>query len=232
MKGTIVNALAIAGCGLLGASAARGILLRYQEEVNKAIKLGVAVVGIQMALKGENLLITFGSLIAGIIIGQILDLNQRCIDLGECLSALVNKMGLQSSDSKSCNFQEGFVTCSLVYCVGAMAIIGSIQDGLTGNTDVLYLKAVMDGVTAVAFATTWGIGVAFSAFSVLVYQGLITVLAQQVSVFFTPHVINELTAVGGISILAISLKLLGLVDAKIADWIPSIFVAMFLASIF
>ncbi len=228
MKGTVVNALAIMAGGALGASAAKGLLLKYQDEVSKAIKIAVAVVGIQMALKGENLLIIFISLITGIIIGQMLDLDGRFNRFGEWLGGYVARFG----NSGVGNFQEGFVTASLIYCVGAMAIIGSIQDGLTGNADVLYLKSFMDGVTSIAFATTWGIGVAAAGISVFVYQGIITLLANQVSGFFTPHIINELTAVGGISIVAISLKLLDLVDAKIANWIPSIFVAMLLASFF
>lgn len=230
MKGTIVNSLAIFAGGLLGASAARGLLLRYQDEVNKAIKIAVSIVGIQMALKGENFLITFTSLIVGIIIGQMIDLDGKFNLFGSWMANKVGKLNIGAQNGA--NFQEGFVTASLIYCVGAMAIIGSIQDGLTGNTDVLYLKAFMDGISSIAFATTWGIGVALSSISVFIYQGIITLLANQISGFFTPHIINELTAVGGISILAISLKLLNLVDAKIANWIPSIFVAIILANFF
>lgn len=230
MKGTIVNSLAIFAGGVLGASAARGLLLRYQDEVNKAIKIAVSIVGIQMALKGENFLITFTSLIVGIIIGQMIDLDGKFNLFGSWMANKVGKLNIGAQNGA--NFQEGFVTASLIYCVGAMAIIGSIQDGLTGNTDVLYLKAFMDGISSIAFATTWGIGVALSSISVFIYQGIITLLANQISGFFTPHIINELTAVGGISILAISLKLLNLVDAKIANWIPSIFVAIILASFF
>ena len=215
MKGTIVNSLAIFAGGVLGASAARGLLLRYQDEVNKAIKIAVSIVGIQMALKGENFLITFTSLIVGIIIGQMIDLDGKFNLFGSWMANKVGKLNIGAQNGA--NFQEGFVTASLIYCVGAIAIIGSIQDGLTGNTD---------------FATTWGIGVALSSISVFIYQGIITLLANQISGFFTPHIINELTAVGGISILAISLKLLNLVDAKIANWIPSIFVAIILASFF
>lgn len=137
MKGTVVNALAIMAGGALGASAAKGLLLKYQDEVSKAIKIAVAVVGIQMALKGENLLIIFISLITGIIIGQMLDLDGRFNRFGEWLGGYVARFG----NSGVGNFQEGFVTASLIYCVGAMAIIGSIQDGLTGNADVLYLKS-------------------------------------------------------------------------------------------
>ena len=230
MKGTIVNSLAIFAGGVLGASAARGLLLRYQDEVNKAIKIAVSIVGIQMALKGENFLITFTSLIVGIIIGQMIDLDGKFNLFGSWMANKVGKLNIGAQNGA--NFQEGFVTASLIYCVGAMAIIGSIQDGLTGNTDVLYLKAFMDGISSIAFATTWGIGVALSSISVFIYQGIITLLANQISGFFTPHIINELTAVGGISILAISLKLLNLVDAKIANWIPSIFVAIILANFF
>lgn len=124
MKGTIVNSLAIFAGGVLGASAARGLLLRYQDEVNKAIKIAVSIVGIQMALKGENFLITFTSLIVGIIIGQMIDLDGKFNLFGSWMANKVGKLNIGAQNGA--NFQEGFVTASLIYCVGAMAIIGSI----------------------------------------------------------------------------------------------------------
>ena len=228
MKGTLVNATAIVAGGLIGIHAGK-MLGRYQEEVSKALKLVVVLIGIQMALKGENMLITFGSLVIGIIIGEILNLVERINSAGLGLASLVNKFG---SNVGASQFQEGFVTTSMIYCVGAMAILGSIQDGLTGNADILYLKSALDGISAIMFAASWGLGVVFSALSVFLYQGMITILAQQVSGIFTPHMINEVTAVGGVAIMALGLKMLEIVDVKIANWLPAIFVAMALASVF
>lgn len=228
MKGTLVNAAAIIAGGLLGIYAGK-MLGRYQEEVSKALKLVVVLIGIQMAMKGENMLITFGSLVIGVIIGEVLNLVERINQTGLWLAGIVNRFGSNVGESQ---FQEGFVTTSMIYCVGAMAILGSIQDGLTGNADILYLKSALDGISAIMFAATWGIGVVFSALSVFLYQGTITILAQQVSGIFTPHIINEVTAVGGVAIMALGLKMLDILDVKIANWLPSIFVAMMLASIF
>lgn len=228
MKGTIVNAGAIIAGGLLGIYAGK-VLGRYQEEVSKALKLVVVIIGIQMALKGENMLITFGSLVVGIIIGEALNLVERINTIGLWLANIVNKFG---SNIGASQFQEGFVTTSMIYCVGAMAILGSIQDGLTGNADILYLKSALDGISAIMFAATWGLGVVFSALSVFLYQGAITLLAQQVSGIFTPHIINEVTAVGGVAIMALGLKMLDILDVKIANWLPAIFVAMLVSSIF
>lgn len=229
MKGTIVNAGAIIVGGLLGIYAGR-ILGRYQEEVSKALKLVVVLIGIQMALKGENMLITFGSLVIGIIIGEMLNLVERINSAGLWLAGMVNKFG--SSNVGESQFQEGFVTTSMIYCVGAMAILGAIQDGLTGNADILYLKSALDGISAIMFAATWGVGVVFSALSVFIYQGAITLLAQQVSSIFTPHIINEVTAVGGLAIMALGLKMLDIIDVRIANWLPAIFVSMLLATVF
>lgn len=228
MKGTIVNAGAIIAGGLLGIYAGK-MLGRYQEEVSKALKLVVVIIGIQMALKGENMLITFGSLVIGIIIGELLNLVERINSAGLWLANIVNKLG---SNVGASQFQEGFVTTSMIYCVGAMAILGAIQDGLTGNADILYLKSALDGISAIMFAATWGLGVVFSALSVFIYQGSITLLAQQVSGIFTPHIINEVTAVGGVAIMALGLKMLNILDVKIANWLPAIFVAMLISSIF
>lgn len=229
MKGTIVNSGAIIVGGLLGIYAGR-ILGRYQEEVSKALKLVVVLIGIQMAIKGENMLITFGSLVIGIIIGEMLNLVERINEAGLWLAGLVNKLG--RSNVGESQFQEGFVTTSMIYCVGAMAILGAIQDGLTGNADILYLKSALDGISAIMFAATWGIGVVFSALSVFIYQGAITLLAQQVSGIFTPHIINEVTAVGGLAIMALGLKMLDIIDVRIANWLPAIFVSMILATVF
>lgn len=228
MKGTLVNSGAIIVGGLLGIYAGK-ILGRYQDEVSKALKLVVVLIGIQMALKSENMLVTFGSLVVGIIIGELLNLTERINSIGLYLAGIVQKFG---SNVGQLQFQEGFVTTSMIYCVGAMAILGSIQDGLTGNADILYLKAALDGISAIMFAATWGLGVVFSALSVFIYQGTITILAQQVSSIFTPHIISEVTAVGGVAIMALGLNMLDIVRVKIANWLPAIFVAMILASIF
>ena len=228
MKGTIANTAAILIGGILGSGLGNSILLKYQQPILQALKITVGIIGVQMALKTENLLIVILSLVIGIIIGEQLNLEKYMQSFAARLMQLTNYLFPKMRQSR---FQEGFVTASLVYCVGAMAIVGSIQEGLQGQTEVLYLKAVLDGVSSVIFATTFGIGVAFSAIPVFVYQASITLLAEFFSAYFTPNVIREITAVGGVSILALAIKMLEIEDMKVANWLPAIVVAAILATI-
>lgn len=228
MKGTIANTAAVLLGGLIGSGLGNSFLLKYQQPIMQALKITVGIIGVQMALKTENLLIVILSLVIGIIIGEQLNLEKYMQSLASKLMQLTNCLFPKMRQSR---FQEGFITASLVYCVGAMAIVGSIQDGLQGQTEVLYLKSVLDGVSAIVFATTFGIGVAFSAIPVFVYQASITLLAEFFSAYFTPAVIREITAVGGVSILALAIKMLEIEDIKVANWLPAIIVAAVLATI-
>ena len=228
MKGTIANTAAVLLGGLIGSGLGNSFLLKYQQPIMQALKITVGIIGVQMALKTENLLIVILSLVIGIIIGEQLNLEKYMQSLASKLMHLTNYLFPKMRQSR---FQEGFITASLVYCVGAMAIVGSIQDGLQGQTEVLYLKSVLDGVSAIVFATTFGIGVAFSAIPVFVYQASITLLAEFFSAYFTPAVIREITAVGGVSILALAIKMLEIEDIKVANWLPAIIVAAVLATV-
>ena len=228
MKGTIANTAAILLGGILGSSLGNSFLVRYQQPIMQALKITVAIIGIQMAQKTENLLIVILSLVIGIIIGEQLDLENKLQKLGTYLMKITNYLYPKMRQSR---FQEGFITASLVYCVGAMAIVGSIQEGLQGQTEVLYLKAVLDGVSSIIFATTFGIGVAFAALPVFIYQASLTLLAEFFSVYFTSSVIREITAVGGVSILALAVKMLAIEDIKVANWLPAMLVAAVLATI-
>ena len=228
MKGTIANTAAVLLGGLIGSGLGNSFLLKYQQPIMQALKITVGIIGVQMALKTENLLIVILSLVIGIIIGEQLNLEKYMQSLASKLMQLTNYLFPKMRQSR---FQEGFITASLVYCVGAMAIVGSIQDGLQGQTEVLYLKSVLDGVSAIVFATTFGIGVAFSAIPVFVYQASITLLAEFFSAYFTPAVIREITAVGGVSFLALAIKMLEIEDIKVANWLPAIIVAAVLATV-
>jgi Uncharacterized membrane protein, possible Na+ channel or pump len=178
------------------------------------IGLSVLVIGVSNALEFENLVVVIVSIVIGSIIGELIDINKRLNNLGDKLqSKFKNEEG---------NFSKGFVTASLVYCVGAMAIVGAIQSGLTGNHQTLYAKAVLDGITAIVFASTLGIGVMFSSLAVFLYQGIITIFASSLSLILTEIAINEISSVGGILIMAIGINLLGLKEIKIANMLPSI----------
>lgn len=189
----------------------------------QGLGLSVLLIGLTMAIKTQNVLIVTISMIVGAVIGEIIDIDGKLNRAGERLSAR-----FQSSGGA---IGKAFVTTSLVYCIGAMAIIGALQDGLTGDASTLYAKAMLDGTGAVIFTATLGIGVILSIIPVLVYQGAITLLATWLSPLLTEAVICEVTAVGGLLIVGIGLSLLKISQIKIANLLPAVFVAGILAGI-
>lgn len=223
MKGTIVNCLAIAVGSGLGLVLKSKISPRYQDTIMQGLGLSVLLIGLTMAIETQNVLVVAGSMIIGAVIGELLDIDGRLNRIGDRLSAR-----LQSSGG---SLGKGFVTATLVYCIGAMAIVGSLQDGLTGDASTLYAKAMLDGTGAVIFTATLGIGVILSVIPVLLYQGSITLLAAWVAPLLTDAIICEVTAVGGLLILGIGLNLLKICQIKIANLLPAVFAAGFLCAI-
>lgn len=222
MLGTIVNVLAIFFGAFLGKWAGKRLKEDLQQFVMQAIGLGVVLVGLKMALVTEQIIVVLVSLMLGVIIGELLAIEDGLNKLGSSLERLVSREGKEST------FVKGFVSASLLYCVGAMAIMGSLESGLTGNHTILYTKSLLDGTTAIILASSLGIGVAFSAISVFVYQGSLTLLARWVGVYLTEPVIWEMTAVGGLLIFAIGLDMLGIKKLRIGNLLPAIFIAMFI----
>jgi uncharacterized membrane protein YqgA involved in biofilm formation len=229
VQGTIVNAAAIIVGSLIGVALKKNIKPEYQKTVTQALALAVGVMGIEMALKSSNILIVVISLVIGGILGEMLDIEGKLNKLGAYLAKLIKKTGGESSDADESLIGKAFVTASLIYCVGAMAVIGSIQDGLTGDTSVLYVKALLDGIFSVALASSIGIGVALSSASVFLYQGAITLLAGILAPLFSEAVINELTATGGILIIGVSILILEVIKIRLANWLPAIPVAITIA---
>lgn len=216
MKGTLINAAAvIAGSGI-GLALKSGIPGKYQNTMMQGMALAVGVIGLQMALKTQNILVVILGIAVGAIIGEALDIDAGLNKIGAWLSA---KMAGQGGAH---NLGQGFVTASLVYCIGAMAVIGAIQDGLTGDASTLYAKALLDGIISVAFASSMGVGVAFSSVSILLYQGSITLLAGFFSAVLSDRVIAELTATGGILIVGVSILMLEIKKIKLANLLPAI----------
>jgi uncharacterized membrane protein YqgA involved in biofilm formation len=176
-------------------------------------------IGISNMIGTENMLCVIVCMVIGTVIGHAINIEGRLEKGGDLLRAKVTK-----GDSNS-RFTEGFVNASLLFCVGAMAITGSIEAGLNHNYEIIISKGVIDGVTAISFAATMGIGVAFSAIPVLVYQGLITLLAVWVGPLLPAAVITEMTAVGGTLIVAIAINMLdlGKVKIKVGNMLPAMF---------
>ena len=214
MKGTLVNAAGIVCGSIAGLLLKKNVPEKYQQTVMHGLALSIGLIGLQMAFKTQNILIVILSMVIGGLIGEFIDID-RCLNrVGEWLT---KHMG-----SKYGSVGEGFITGSLVFCVGAMAIVGSIQDGLTGDASTLYAKAMLDTISSVVFASGMGIGVALSGVSVLLYQGMLTLLASSLSSFISEDMIREMSAVGGLLIVGISLLILQIKTIKVANLLPAV----------
>ena len=216
MIGTIANALAIIVGGIIGLLFKNIIPEKISEALLKVIGLAVIAIGINLMLSGENFTLLIISLVIGTIKGEIIDIEGKLEKFGAFIESKMK--------NKESNVALGFVACTLVYCVGSMAIVGSIQSGLTGNHEILFSKAVIDGITAVTFAATMGVGVVFSGISVLVYQGTITMLASIMQSLLNPLVVSEMTAIGGVIIMGIGLNFLIENRMRVGNMLPSIFI--------
>lgn len=216
MLGTIVNALAIILGALGGVCLKNGIKEQYKKTIMDGIGLSVLIIGIMGGVKSNNIILVICSIVIGTMIGEFVGIEDKLDRLGKFLQS---KLG-----GKDSNFSNAFVTASLIYCVGAMAIVGSLEAGIQHNYETLFAKAILDGISAIVFASTLGIGVAFSSIVVFLYQGSITLLSSILSAFLTNDIINEMSAVGGILIMAIGINLLELKQIKIGNMLPAIFV--------
>jgi len=217
MIGTLVNAASIVAGSIAGTLFKIGIPDRVKTTVMHAISLSVLIIGFDSALKYKNLLLVIISLAIGGILGELLDIEKKLNEFGNFLERRLAR----GSESR---ISEGFVTASLIYCVGAMAIVGALKDGLQGDHSILFAKSMLDGISSIIFASTLGIGVMISSISVLVYQGLITICASLLKSLLTTHVVADMSAIGGILIIGISLNMLNLTKIKIGNLLPSIFV--------
>ena len=197
-----------------------GIAERYKEIIMQAMGLSVLLIGIKMALASQNGLIVVLSLAVGAMLGEAMDLEGHLNRFGMLLTRLV---GTRFGDAG-----KGFVTATLVYCIGAMAIVGSIQEGLTGDASIIYAKSLIDGTVSVIFSASMGIGVILAAVPVFLYQGSITLAAGVLQNFLTDPMMAEINGTGGVLIIAISLSMLKLVKIRLANLLPSLPLAVFL----
>ncbi len=222
MFGTIVNTLAIVVGASLGILFRNGIPEKSKTTVLQGIGLAVILVGINMAVKADNELIIIISLALGALLGEMMKIDYYLNSFAEKLEKLVG-----AGRPTEGNFVKGFVSASLIFCIGAMAIMGSLEGGLTGTYKILYVKSALDFVTSVILGSSLGIGVAFSSIPVLVYQGTITLLAWAIKPFLTDSVILYMTATGGLLIIGIGINVLGIKEINVANLLPAIFIAVF-----
>ncbi len=224
MLGTIVNALSVIIGGLIGIFFKNVIPEKLNEALLKASGLAVIAVGIKLSLVGENLTLLIMSVIIGAGIGEFINIEGKLDKLGGYVESKMK--------NKDSNVTLGFVTCTLIYCVGSMAIVGAIQSGLTGNHEILFSKALLDGIMSITMAVSMGIGVVLSGFSILVYQGTITLLAQFMQSLLSDVVVTEMTAIGGVLIMAIGLNFLEIKRIKVGNMLPAIFLPILYYIIF
>lgn len=218
MLGTIVNFFTIFVGGIIGVLLKGGLPKRFTDTIMSGIALCVIYIGISGTLKGENMLLIVISIAIGSLLGEAINIDDKLILLGNFIE---NKA---KNFSKDTSISLGFVTASLLFCVGAMAVVGSLESGLLGKYDILFTKSILDGVTALILSSTLGIGVILSAFSVLVYQGLITLAASLLQNILTTPIVNEMSAVGSLLIIGIGLNMLGITKIKVANMLPAIFI--------
>ncbi len=218
MLGTWVNTGAVLVGSAIGLVAGSRLPAGVKTILMQALGLAVVAIGLRMALEAQHVLLAIGCLLLGGITGELLRIEQRLEGLAEMLR--------QRLRSNSERFVEGFVTASLLYLTGAMTIVGSIQDGTIGDPSVLLVKALLDGVASVALASSLGVGVLFSAFSVLLVQGGITLLAAQLTFLSQPAVLDAINAAGGLLILGIGINLLEIGRIRVGNLLPALLYAI------
>ncbi len=230
--GTIVNALGVFFGAVFGVivkhfssgkkdGAKEGALSsELPDAIMKGVSLCVLLIGITGAIKTENIMIVIISIVIGAILGTLMRLDSGITALGNFIE--------KKTGGKLGSITQGFVTASLLFCVGAMAIVGSLSSGLSLEHETLYAKSLLDSISAVIFASTLGWGVAFSSALVFVYQGAITLAASWLAPVLSASAINEMTAVGSLLIIALSLNMLGLTKIKVMNYVPAIFIPILL----
>jgi uncharacterized membrane protein YqgA involved in biofilm formation len=234
MTGTLINTVAILAGGTLGLLFGARLPERIRATVIAGIGLFTLATGIQLFLETENSIIVLASLVLGGLLGELLGIEAGLSRLGAFLEGRFNNPGRgnqpavagQAQDGRKQLFIRGFLTASLVYCIGPMAILGAIQDGLVGDIDLLLIKSTLDGVASIAFASSLGAGVLFAALPVLVYQGAISLLALQAQAAFTQPMMSEMTAAGGVLLVGIAISgLLEIKSIRVGNFLPALAIA-------
>lgn len=223
MLGTIVNSLAIIGGCLVGLVVKGRLTEKISTTIMNGLALCVLYIGISGTLKGQDTLQIIISIAIGALIGEIIDIDKKLNDLGNLIEEKINSKRKNKIHDKI-SIAEGFVTSSLLFCVGAMAVVGSLESGLKGNHSTLFAKSILDGVSSIIFTSSLGIGVMLSSIAVLAYQGCITLLAGGLSTILTETIINNMSAVGSLLIVGLGLNMLGVSKIKVANLLPAIFI--------
>ncbi len=223
MLGVIVNSIAIVIGGIIGLGFKRGISEEYEKIILNGIAASVTLIGITGTVNGlsddrANPMLFILALVIGGGIGQFINIDKKLEELGDFLETKFSK------SEKS--FSKAFVTSSLIYCVGTMAILGAISSGVNNDHSIYYTKSILDGVTSIILAGTLGVGVVFSAFIVFVYEGSLVMISIWLERYFSELMLLEISIVGGIMISMLGLNVLGLTKFKVANYLPALLVVV------
>ncbi len=213
--GALANAGAVLVGGTVGSLMKKGLPKKYGDAIIQALSIFTFGMGMMFFLKSKEIMVLVISLALGTFLGEWIDIEKRLESFGNNIQARFKNAGG--------GFSEGFVTASLIFCVGSMAIMGAMQSGLAGNHEVLFAKAVLDVIASLIFASAMGIGVAFSSISVLVYEGGLALAASAIAPYLSNAVVDEMTAVGGVLLMGLSLSILEIKKIKAGNMLPAIF---------
>lgn len=224
LLGAAANAGAVFFGGIIGSFMKKGLPKRFGDSIMYALALFTFGLGVVFYMKSQEMMVFIPSLVLGTLIGELIDIEKRLENLGNTLQSKLKGTGGR--------FSEGFVTASLLFCVGSMAIMGSLQSGLSGNHEVLYAKAAIDIAAALIFASAMGFGVAFSAIPVFIYEGGLSLAASAVAPYLSDAVVNEMTAVGGVLLMGLALSILDIKKIRVGNMLPGIFLPIIIMMIF
>ena len=227
MLGVIVNVATVILGSTIGLIFKKGISKKYTDAVMTGIGLCTVMIGIQGMLKGENQLVAIISMVIGALAGTALDIDGKLSGAGDFISKKLKK-----SQGDKTSVAQGFVTASLLFCVGAMTIIGSLESGLKGDHTTIFTKSILDLFSSCMLSASLGIGVIFAAIFVFVFQGSIVLAAGVLEPFLSDSAVAEITCVGSLMILALGLNLTGLSKFKVANYFPALVIAPFICYLF
>lgn len=226
MIGVLFNTLTVIVGSLLGLLFKNGIKNKYKDAVMVTIGLCTIAMGVSGIMKGENTLVLIISMVLGVLLGTLIDIDGKINALGDFISAR-----FKTKDGKT-SITQGFVTACLLFCIGSMTIVGSLESGINGDHSMIFTKSILDLFSSTVLASTLGIGVLFSALFVLVFQGLLVLLSSYLAPFLSAAVIAEISCCGGLMIFALGLNITGIAKIKVANLLPSLILVPFISYLF
>ena len=229
MIAAVINAVTVVAGSVLGLLLKNRISEKYSNAIMHGLALCVALIGINSALKSSDTLCVIICMAAGIMLGELLKIEDRLDSLGDT----IKNRTMKGRDSG--RFTEGFMTATLLFCVGSMAVVGSMEAGINHDYTTIIAKSVLDGISAISFAAAMGVGVMFSAFGVLLYQGLLTLVFILVGPVIPDAVVAEMTGVGGLLLIGLSINMLGIMGEKklrVGNMLPAVFLPMIYVSVY